>query len=131
VPASVTGKPSPPKAAIIASVRLRHPWPDAPVGYKRCKTLIVRWRLRQDGAITSQVEGIASASGKLLPRDVWPPNLDTADRPELDGKGKPVRLRLSDDDHTYPADRLDDWLVANGAAVDVTPPATGRLTDGP
>jgi hypothetical protein len=120
----------PPKPAIIASLRLCHPWPDAPKGYRRCKSLTIRWRLPEDGSVTSQVEGVGDSHGVPLPRDAWPPNLDTSDRTEVDGNGMPVRIRLTDHDKTFPGDALDNWLVASAAAVDLTPPAPNRMIEG-
>lgn len=118
-----------PKAEIIASIPIVHPWPDTPRGFRRCKSLTIRWRLRADGAVTCQVEGVGDGRNPL-PRDAWPPSLDTGDRPAVDGKGKPVRLRLSEDDQMFPGDCLQNWLIASATAVDVTPPAPNRLTEG-
>jgi hypothetical protein len=119
----------PPKATILASIPILHPWPDAPRGFRRCKTLTIRWRLREDGSITSQVEGIGDGRNPL-PRDAWPPNLDTSDRTDVDPKsGKPTRLRLTEDDRMFPGDCLQNWLIASAVAVDQTPPAPNRLSD--
>jgi hypothetical protein len=119
-----------PKPGILASIPILHPWPDAPRGFRKCRTLTIRWRLRDDGSITSQVEGVGDGRNPL-PRDAWPPALDTSDRPDVDPTtGKPTRLRLSEDDLMFPGDTLQGWLIASAVAVDVTPPAPNRLTEG-
>ena len=118
-----------PKPGIIASIPICHPWPDAPRGFKRCNSLTIRWRLREDGSITSQVEGVGDGRNPL-PRDAWPPNLDTSDQQAAGDNGKPVRLRLTEDDQMFPGDCLTAWLLSSATATDVTPPAPNRLTEG-
>jgi hypothetical protein len=114
---SVRDAPSPKKPPIVAGRVLRHPWGDAPRGWAR-STLVIRWRLRDDGSVWSTVEDVLDRQGRSVARATWPDDLFPEELPEVDGRGRPIRVQ---GDLSYPDRALEDWLVSYGRAVDVTP----------
>jgi hypothetical protein len=115
---SVRDTPSPRKPPVIASMRLHHPWADAPRGWTRT-TLVIRWRLRGDGSIWSRIEAVLDRRGRPVPSDQWPPVLDPGEAPELDDGDRIVQV--PGDLSSEPLTILEDWLVNLGRAHDLTP----------
>jgi hypothetical protein len=119
MPRPVRDAPSPKPQPIIASRVLHHPWSDPPRGFARHR-LALRWRLRQDGGITSTIVAVIDPKGRTLDRVQWPKDLelDAPECPELDGQDRPIHLTgdLSD-----PMGRLEGWLVDSSRAIDQTP----------
>jgi len=102
---AVDGEPS-----IVCSVVLEHKWLDRKPGQLRGRNLRVRWRLYDDGAITSRLLDVLDAKGQPLDRR-WFLGMDFTEAQERDGGGRRVVLT----GHLDP-ERLDDWLCREGLA---------------
>jgi hypothetical protein len=110
-PTKATAKQSAkPKGDFLAAVTLRQEWTDKKPDWLHRHVLIVRYQVRDDGAVFRTLTQIRTPDGKILPNYKDYP-LDFRPTQERDGRNRPVILK---GDLKGPA--LRDWLLKRGIA---------------
>jgi hypothetical protein len=110
-PTKATAKQSAkPKGDFLAAVTLQQEWTDKKPDWLHRHVLIVRYQVRDDGAVFRTLTQIRTPDGKVLPNYKDYP-LDFRPTQERDGRNRPVILK---GDPKGPA--LRDWLLKRGIA---------------
>ena len=110
-PTKATAKQSAkPKGDFLAAVTLQQEWTDKKPDWLHRHVLIVRYQVRDDGAVFRTLTQIRTPDGKILPNYKDYP-LDFRPTQERDGRNRPVILK---GDLKGPA--LRDWLLKRGIA---------------
>jgi hypothetical protein len=102
--------PAKPKGDFLTGVTLQHEWTDRKPDWLHRHTLVVRYQVRDDGAVFSTLTQVRTPDGGILPNFKDYP-LDFRPTQERDGRGRPVILK---GDPEGPA--LRDWLLKQGLA---------------
>jgi hypothetical protein len=110
-PPKATAKQSAkPKGDFLAAVTLQQEWTDKKPDWLHRHVLIVRYQVRDDGAVFRTLTQIRTPDGRVLPSYKDYP-LDFRPTQERDGRNRPVILK---GDLKGPA--LRDWLLKRGIA---------------
>ena len=110
-PTKATAKQSAkPKGDFLAAVTLQQEWTDKKPDWLHRHVLIVRYQVRDDGAVFRTLTQIRTPDGKVLPNYKDYP-LDFRPTQVRDGRNRPVILK---GDLKGPA--LRDWLLKRGIA---------------
>jgi hypothetical protein len=99
-----------PKGDFLTGVTLQQEWTDKKPDWLHRHVLIVRYQVRDDGAVFRTLTQIRTPDGKILPNYKDYP-LDFRPTQERDGRNRPVVLK---GDLKGPA--LRDWLLKRGIA---------------
>jgi hypothetical protein len=99
-----------PKGDFLAAVTLQQEWTDKKPDWLHRHVLIVRYQVRDDGAVFRTLTQIRTPDGRVLPSYKDYP-LDFRPTQERDGRNRPVILK---GDLKGPA--LRDWLLKRGIA---------------
>jgi hypothetical protein len=110
---TTTRQPDKPKSDFLTGITLQHHWTDKTPDYLKGRTLVMRYQVRDDGAVFSTLTQLRDADGKVVP-DFKDLPLDYRPTQERDGRNRAVILK----DRSQ--DGLRAWLVKEGLGSEAT-----------